>query len=196
MPPATRNRNYASRTPEQVGVDTHVALLANGWPAVTAPRTTSSRGIANVLTGNEQYVLVVLQALFHTPKFVAWVRTHNISPTHNPCRPNQVQPLRHDLPTPPHPTSIYTAGYTYVNIPCVACSMKVLLDYYWGNHDLNPRTGEPLHMFSDPNPPPIYRQALGNIISVGVWGMGAGKQDPMDFYNNLIQECVTSAALV
>lgn len=192
MPRATRGKDYTSVTAHQNSKDRAIALLNDQWPAITPPRTMASRGIDNA-SGTEDYILSVLQALFHIPKFIAWIQTHNISPTHNPCNPGPGgwQFFMRNLAAIPRPPIAMPFAHA-MRIPCVACSMKELIAYYWGNGGLHP-TGDPQHMFAHVNPTMIRPiAALGNIATLGQTGIGPGAQDPLVFYDLLLRACALS----
>ncbi|KAK7182918.1 ubiquitin carboxyl-terminal hydrolase 2 [Paraphaeosphaeria sporulosa] len=78
------------------------------------------RGIEN--PGNHCYLNSILQAFMHMPQFLHWIRGHVV--TQN-CTPHW-EP--EDPGTRPD-ERIYTHG------PCICCSMKALVEEYWGPTD-------------------------------------------------------------
>lgn len=170
--PPRPQRPFPRRTRLQMKKDKYAKQVSDGWPSGVVKRTNkNSRGMHRV--GNGCYRISALQALLHLPKFMNWINDHNVTQRgkiHNPC------------------TTATTMSHNGNNFKvhtvcrqCMACAMKDLIAYYWGEDNLDASGA--------PNPIPQHDPILYPFERFATQLFGADQSDPGEFQLQILRAC-------
>lgn len=169
-----------TRTPAQAAKDTAAGRINKDWKITR--RDKSSRGLRRKRV--ECYQLAGLQSLLHMPKFMNWIRSHNVV-----TRNDTVQyPCLEKKKVTKNKNHV-----KYKKPICPACAMKGLINVYWGNY----------YIGADGGPEPLDHDspALRKIHKLAdSWFDFAAdgdrlQQDSGEFQDHLLRGCDESVAI-
>lgn len=181
---------HLQKTARQRAKDIHAARIDRSWPITRANKM--SRGLLN--SGNDCFRNSGLQALMHAPKFLNWIRSHNVTLTDGTRQFGCQTPsaTQRALERKSMIDSYEPGSRSTPLADCPACVMKALVQGYWGNRNLR-HDGRPYYLNAQTRE---FTELVRVDAVVSQFSPQSGydgqQQDPEEFQTRFLAACLES----